>query len=197
MEMLAELHFQSLKCENLLTSNIDCFREGRGHVQIVWFLRKEQDTGFYKVLSAWPNVKGGIIDGFWSGVTLQDREGGGSRLILPLFWGEICFSFRKRILAVKAKKEGGAPCSSPVLGEQGHCSLWLWWSSLPTAQFNFSFSHYLRKEFLCWVSLCMHWGWWTDSMWQYSYNCRKNRKNGTLFSGYSVLIHDLLGMLKY
>lgn len=51
MEILAELHFQSLKCENLLTSNIDCFREGRDHAQTVWFLRKEQDKVLQGALS--------------------------------------------------------------------------------------------------------------------------------------------------
>lgn len=61
METLAELRFQNLKCENSLTSKIDCFRQGRDLAQIMWLLRKEQDTRCCKCSQPGLMGRGGFL----------------------------------------------------------------------------------------------------------------------------------------
>lgn len=142
---------------------------------------KVQDMRYYKVFSTWwVYTEGWVLVGFGWGLHYRTRKGDVPRLIL--LWQSLPFLQKD---CGNVGKEGVCDTfwCTPVLGEQV-CCLVCNWSNLPCPlQLHpcFSFSHHLRKRCFCGVSLCVRWSWWTDVIWQYNYNCRKNRKNGTFF----------------
>lgn len=168
-------------------------------MQIEWFLRKEQDTRYYKCSQ--PGLRWRVGSWrFWSGVTLQDREGGGPQAHpasalgrnLPFLWKDH-----------GSEGKEGERCSL-VLACAGRArsllTLSLWWSSLPTVRGNFislllttsEKSFFVGFLFLCpGVAELI----WDDSI------ATIAEKTGRValffFPGYSVLFYDLFGMLKY
>lgn len=189
MEMLAELFFQNLKCETLLTSNIDCFRVViMYNVGFFFPCEKYKIWGTTSVFNL-VSLHGGV-GSCWVGWGLHYRTRKGDVPRLILLWQSLPILQKD---CGNVGKEGVCDTfwCTPVLGEQV-CCLLCNWSNLPCplqVYPCFSFSHHLRKQCLCWVSLCVRWSWWSDVIWQYNYNCRKNRKNGTFFSR---MVHPVL-----
>lgn len=81
---------------------------------------------------SWADKKGWLLGGFGQGLHCRTGKEEAPRLIL--FWEAAAIPlkemeepweepFLQKDCGNEGRKDGGAPCSSPVLGEQGHCSL--------------------------------------------------------------------------